>query len=345
MRTALIDSDAALAALRPEWEGLWRSAQSVPGGVATPFQSPAWLLPWWGAFGTGMPRVATLRGDDGRLLGLLSLYVLDEGGARKLLPMGVGITDYNDALLDPAAPADAATALLAMALDAAARDGVTCCDLPDLKPGAPLREAEVPPGWREEGWVGEPCPVLALPDSIEALRGPIPSGTLRKLRMARHRAERAGGWTASVAEAEEVLPFWEALVGMHRARWTRLREEGGVLADPRVLAFHRAALPQLFEAGALRLYALRIGGAIAAVYHVLAAGPDRLLFYISGFDEARAFESPGTILLGHIAEAAIAEGRRELHFLRGGEAYKYAWGGQDRLNTGRHLVPTGPHDR
>ena len=30
-------------------------------------------------------------------------------------------------------------------------------------------------------------------------------------------------------------------------------------------------------------------------------------------------------------EAAVREGRNELHFLRGGESYKHAWGGVDRI--------------
>ena len=67
MRAEVLTADAALRALGPEWEALWRRA----GDRATPFQSPAWLLPWWRAFGTGRPRAATLRGGDGRLLGLL----------------------------------------------------------------------------------------------------------------------------------------------------------------------------------------------------------------------------------------------------------------------------------
>ena len=32
-------------------------------------------------------------------------------------------------------------------------------------------------------------------------------------------------------------------------------------------------------------------------------------------------------------DAALAEGRREIHFLRGDEAYKYAWGARDRMNA------------
>jgi CelD/BcsL family acetyltransferase involved in cellulose biosynthesis len=335
MRAELLDTEAALAALRPEWEALWRRADARPGGT-TPFQSPAWLLPWWEAFGTGQPRIAVLRGPSG-LLGLLPLYRLEESGTRKLLPMGVGITDYLDALLDPEAPEGTAAALLRAALSRPGDDAP--CDLPDLPPGAALRAAPAPEGWHEEGWTGEPCPVLELPGTVEALRGPVPANTLRKLRMSRHRAERAGGWSAAVAGDGEVLPLWDSMVAMHQSRWTRRGEEGGVLADPRVLAFHRAALPRLQEAGALRLYALCIGGAVAAVFHALAAGPDRILFYLSGFDEARAFESPGTILLGHAIEEAVAEGRREIHFLRGGEAYKYAWGGVDRVNAGRRLLP------
>ncbi len=49
-------------------------------------------------------------------------------------------------------------------------------------------------------------------------------------------------------------------------------------------------------------------------------------------------ESPGTILLGAMIEEAAAEGVAELHFLRGAEAYKYAWGATDRHNATRILV-------
>ena len=91
----VITNEGALAALRPEWDALWRETP-----CATPFQSTAWLLSWWRQFGTGRPRVAVLRGD-GRLVGLLPLYILDEGSERKLLPLGAGITDYFDALLEP----------------------------------------------------------------------------------------------------------------------------------------------------------------------------------------------------------------------------------------------------
>jgi CelD/BcsL family acetyltransferase involved in cellulose biosynthesis len=64
-----------------------------------------------------------------------------------------------------------------------------------------------------------------------------------------------------------------------------------------------------------------------------------VFLYLSGFDASRAHESPGAILLGGLIEWALAGGRRELHFLRGDEDYKYAWGAEDRFNAARRLVP------
>ncbi len=136
-------------------------------------------------------------------------------------------------------------------------------------------------------------------------------------------SERAG------ARGELVL--FDHLIRLHEQRWHELGEPGA-LADPRVRAFHAAALPRLAEAGLLRLRALRFGDAIVAATYALRAASG-WCFYLSGFDAGHAFESPGTILLGAMIEEAAAEGATELHFLRGAEAYKYAWGAADRRNA------------
>jgi CelD/BcsL family acetyltransferase involved in cellulose biosynthesis len=329
----VLTSDTALGALQPAWEALWRRAAER----ATPFQSPAWLLPWWRAFGTGRPRVAALRGDDGRLLGLLPLYLLAEGSGTKLLPLGIGVSDYFDALLDPDGPPDAAARLLAAALAASPEAG--CCDLVGLPPGACLRDAAVPRGWRDEGArSSEPCPVLVLPcgaDPAEVLSRKRRAA----LRNARNRAGRAGGFVVQTADAGTLDACLDALVALHGARWDARGEAGGVLADPRVLALHRDAAPGLLAAGALRLQVLRLGGVPAAAHLALLGGGGRVLLYLSGFDMTRARESPGAILLGELIASALAEGWRELHFLRGDEDYKYAWGATDRFNASRRLLP------
>ena len=338
MKTLLIEqatTDAALAALAPEWEALWRR---VPD--ALPFQSPTWLLPWWDAFGTGRPCVALVRAGDGRLTGLLPLYVLDEPPERKLLLIGAGTTDYLDLLLEPGAPPDATQRLVQAALAHTAEHGITACDLTGLPPGSTLRDVAAPSGWREASRWGEPCTVLVLPRGAARLKDVVPEGKLRDLRLARNRAERIGGWTTEVATPASLDTMLDELVRLHQERW-RGTGEAGVFADPRVLAFHRAAAPTLQARGMLRLEVLRLRGRVVAAYYVLLAGGGRMLVYLCGFDPVFRRESPGTILMGAMIEQALLDGWRELHFLRGGESFKYDWGAEERMTTARRLVPLG----
>ena len=116
--------------------------------------------------------------------------------------------------------------------------------------------------------------------------------------------------------------------------------EPGVLIDPVVLRFHRLAAPGLLAAGMMRLCVLEVGAVPAAAIMALL-GPGRIYFYLSGYDRAQAFVSPGTLLLGAMLEQAESEGRDEAHFLRGREGYKYAWGAVDRLNAGCGFVAEG----
>lgn len=324
----LLDTDAALWELAPEWEALWRR---VPD--ASPFAAPAWLVPWWRHFGTSAPRVAVQR-CAGRLTGVLPLYRLDERSVCKLLPIGAGISDHLDALLEPGV---AAGPLLQAALDRARMDGMDVCDLINVPPGSALHGIS-PAGWRMTWGTGEPCPVLALPRSAADLVNVVPGKTLRKLRMNRNRASRAGGWTIETASPETVHSLLGHLVRLHQARWTT-QGEAGVFADPALLAFHNEAAPALLRAGILRLQVLRLGDAVAAACYTLLAGTRRILFYLSGFDAGHAFVSPGSLLLAGMIEQAIAEGRHEADFLLGNEGYKAAWGAIDRSNRWCRLVP------
>jgi CelD/BcsL family acetyltransferase involved in cellulose biosynthesis len=86
----------------------------------------------------------------------------------------------------------------------------------------------------------------------------------------------------------------------------------------------------------LRLYAVVLGAQVVGVYYGFHHG-DCALAYLSGFDPAFAYYSPSTFLLGHAIAQAATEGAREMHFLRGGEAYKYRWGVAERWNSRRVL--------
>jgi CelD/BcsL family acetyltransferase involved in cellulose biosynthesis len=257
---------------------------------------------------------------------MLALYRLDEVGRRKLLPIGISLSDYIDALIDPDYPKLAHTLLTAILN----QQGWDECYVPDLPPSAALLSAAPPISLQADRGDGETCPVLLLPNAVEGLREVVPRKTLRDLRQARHRAA-AFATTVQQADAATAPSFMRELFRLQELRWQQ-RAGRGVCADPVARSFHLAASGQMLSAGMARVYLLRIGGSIAAAYYGFVA-KGIAYAYLSGFDPDYAELSPGTQIVAHAIEEAVREGAREFHFLRGGEAYKYAWGAIDRPNT------------
>ena len=203
----------------------------------------------------------------------------------------------------------------------------------ELNPDARLLALPCPPGWLDDVADEGSCTVLTLPEGTARIEGAIPRSKLYDLRLARNRSRRRGtvSLERATASAGELL---EALLRLHRARWARRGEPGGVLASPQVQDFHREAAPALLAAGLLRMYALRIDGRIVGSYYGFLHRA-RAYAYLMGFNPAYAFESPGTTILAHAIAEAMREGARNFDMLRGHEPYKYAWGAVDRPNRRR----------
>src|SRR5581483_3292640 len=96
MQLELVTTTPELERLEPEWTSLWQRAPA-----ATPFQSPAWLVPWWRNLGEGeLWTLAFL--ESGRLVALAPFYIYHDpaGGERQLLLLGCGTSDSLDILVD-----------------------------------------------------------------------------------------------------------------------------------------------------------------------------------------------------------------------------------------------------
>ncbi|HEX2255503.1 MAG TPA: GNAT family N-acetyltransferase [Afifellaceae bacterium] len=325
MTTRELREDAELDVLTPEWWALWRRLPQT-----TPFQSPAWLIPWWRSFRPGELRTIAVEAD-GRLVGLAPLYLESGPLGRRLLPLGVSLSDYLDLLLDPDHAEAAGAAIMAHLVEAEWDWDVL--ELQELPPGAAALSLVAPPGMEESAGEHSACPVLALPDRLESLREVIPTRQRRKLNLARNRAARAGGVEIREADAATAREHLEALFAVHRAQW-QSRGTSGVLDGEAVQRFHRSAVGGLVETGLATLYLLELGGrSVGAFYGFRHNG--RVLFYLTGFDPEYERISPGTLLIAHAIEAALAQGAREFHFLRGREPYKYRWGAEDCWNRRR----------
>src|SRR3954469_2996843 len=83
-----------LEELRPDWAALWEASPQ-----ATPFQSPAWLLPWWRRLGQGELRFLSAW-HDRELCGVAPFYIYPQPvtHTKQLLLLGSGNSDYLDVL-------------------------------------------------------------------------------------------------------------------------------------------------------------------------------------------------------------------------------------------------------
>ncbi len=319
---------AGLEAIHEEWAALW-----FEDTLATPFQHPAWLLPWWRQFGPdGELRALALReANDHRLLGFLPLYLYTshEAQEQQLLLLGAGTTDYLDGIWSTPAPSLASQALTHVRH--AQTPGQTAY-LGQLRPCSPLLFAA-----RSLG-----LPTLdAEPTSLLDLGAELPAKLRANIGRYRRRANNAGKLTfAAAASSGEALSIFNELIQFHEHRWDG-RGEPGVLSDLRVQAHHQESIPLLMKADLLRFFRLALDGKTLGVLYALADPQERsrrsLYLYLIGFDPFAAELSPGTLLLHHVWEYARAEGFTTLDFLRGGEVYKHLWGAERQPTFALHL--------
>lgn len=324
---ARITSAEALEGVSAEWDELWARCPD-----ATPFQSPAWLLPWWRAFGNGELHVFTFR-QGGDLVAFVPLYIgpAPDGGARIVRLLGSGSSDYVDGLFLPGFEIAAANRCFTEL--GYLRAHWDRCDLLELRPASPLLRAAAPAGWHDE--ISEAGVVSQVPLAGSGPDAAIPRPFLKKLRYFAKLAERSGGLRFERADAASFEESFATLVRLHGARWAA-RAEHGVLADPAVRAFNREAARALLHRRILRLYTVFVGTrAAASSYGFLHR--ERAYCYLTGFEPDFAKLSPGHLVLQHAIRETARDGARTFDLLRGREPYKARWQAVEIANRRRRL--------
>jgi CelD/BcsL family acetyltransferase involved in cellulose biosynthesis/glycosyltransferase involved in cell wall biosynthesis len=312
----------SLSELRALRSSLWELYARVP--AATPFQAPSWVLEWIECFAApGCLRAITVYSGS-RLVGFLPL-VLEEtdAGDRVARLVGCAISDYLDALIDPHEPS--ALSALSDALAESCVD-VDRLHLSDLQASSPLLGLARDPRLRLLFSGTAACPRLELPASFPDYLAGRPAWLVRNLRQTEARLGRLGELVWDQADPDTLGTLLSLYFELHGARW-QTRGQCGVLQDPAVQAFHRRSAPELLAHGALELSVLRLDGRPIGASYVLKRRSAYL--YLTGFDPSFARLSIGSLLIARSIQAAIRHGLRQYDFLRGQEAYKYAWGALD----------------
>lgn len=332
----MLHATPELESFQHAWDCLWREDPD-----ATPFQHPGWLLPWWRQFGQRDLR-AVLVSKNGKPAALLPFYVYRNPGSRErqLLLLGVSTSDYLDGIFTR----NCTNEHVGAAIRLLRREGNW-----DVLHASQLRHSSrlLHALQRERGVqssLGAHC------SRLRAVRMPeLPVKIRRNAMYYRNRAARRGHLKFMTATGTgSSLALFDSLVRLHAAQWKR-RGEPGVLADPRVLACHREAIPLLHSADLLRISSLRLDGQDIAVSYSLADPPGRakraLYIYLIAYSPDHAELRPGTVLLGYTIERAAEEGIETIDMLRGEEEYKKIWHAEPAPTYGVSLPRLHPRSR
>ena len=320
-----------------EWNALL--ARSV---TDTPFLRYEYQRNWWEHRGGGEWPEAELslvaaRGAEG-LAGVAPLFRAVHDGRPALLLVGsIEISDYLD-LIVPAASLAEFTAGLFAHLEGGGLGGRSALDwynIPDASPT--LRQLRDEADRRQWSYVEEtyrPTPYIALPADFQRYLEGLDKKQRHEIRRKMRRLDERGGATRwYIVKGDNIDSEFEALFGM-------MAQDSGKASflTPEMQAQMRGAMQAAHEAGWLWLAFLEIDGMKAAASLNFDYG-GRLWGYNSAVNRDFLDASPGWVLLGHVLQWAIENGRTEFDFMRGGEAYKYRFGAVDRYVVRAQVSP------
>lgn len=311
MTSAWITETAALEALSPEWEGLFRRCAG-----ASPFLHPRWVQGWWDHFKEDASlRLLVLR-EKGRLAGVAplqrrwsrwrlfpvrSLGLLQNGQSRpgfllaedpiKWMPEVVGALEKTAGqwdLFQLDGIEEEEYRILAKSTSASGRLKVVDAS-----------------EWSDS--------FLPLEGDWQSYLQSKTAKFRKTLRYTDNVLSREGTLRWEMARKDEVAPALEAFLELDKKSWKKERGEY-ILGDTRLAGFYRRTILDLAESGTSGIFLLFIEQRPIAGAICLFSG-ETLYTLKTSFDEALAKFSPGTVLFHHLIEYAYQSGYRRFDFV------------------------------
>ncbi|MBI1212593.1 MAG: GNAT family N-acetyltransferase [Alphaproteobacteria bacterium] len=302
----------------------------VKTGRSTPFQTQAWLGPWYrivAPYFNATPLFVVVRNASGAPQMLLPLCLRRHGILRIIEFADCGLSDYNAPLLSH----DFAPSAGEM------RD--LWREILRVLPTADLVRLEKVPA----AFAGGPNPLQAISDarpmSINYWRVALPrtrkeyesrltSTFAKELRRKNRRVEGRGKAALVHAKTpEDALRIFDALAAMRAHRFEELGRDN-VLGVPELRSFYEAVITENWTEGFASLSALDVDGTIAAALFALRHDNAYYLLLSSFRDGEWKSASPGNVILDRMTTHLIESGVGVFDYTIGNESYKRDFGAE-----------------
>ncbi len=312
--------------LRGEWNALLRRSDTD-----TIFLTHEWQSTWWRFFAPGRDLFLLALRERGELVGIAPFYRqrLPEGQAVIQLIGGTEISDYLNLIALPGYHEQVYQAIFEfLCSEIVDWEAIDLHCLPTaVSHYELLREVTARQGLAIQRRVEDVCPVIPLPATWDEYLSMLDKKQRHELRRKMRRAEREADihWYMT-SDPHSLTKDMEDFFDLHRKSSP---DKEDFMSETEMQHFFHEAARFALDRGWLELSFLLINGEKAASMLCFAYN-NRTLVYNSGYDPQRfARLSPGIVLLAYHIQDSIAKGRAAFDFLRGDEAYKYRFGGQD----------------
>lgn len=319
-----VSVDSSIDAITPQWSEL------ESRGILTPFQTQAWLLPWYRivapAFGIS-PIFVTVRDRSyGAPLMLIPLCMIRRNGAVILEFPDIGLSDYNAPLLasNIKISDDVFAELWGLVLRSLPKvDMINFQKMPETigeRPN-PMVRLSGSKRMRMRAWG------IELPRTREDYERSLTSRARKELRRKRRALEDEGPVRLLRAQsASQGHEFFEVLRLQRRARW-----RSDILTNETFLQFYEAVIFDNWTEEFGTLSALMVGEEIAATLFALRhRGHYDLLLHC--FDQNRwGNKSPGVVAIDSAVTDQIESGCTYFDLTVGNESYKLEFGVHEKF--------------
>jgi hypothetical protein len=323
MTIQLIQSDSDFLNLKEEWNTLLQDSASH-----VPFLRHEYLFGWWKTLGGGEWDQGTLtilieRDVNNALIGAAPLFIVDH----QVMFLGsVEISDYLD-LISPNENIPSFIEGIFKFLSSGDFPEWHSLILDNIVENSPsikhLKKVSMDLGFKYSQKVIQPAPYLPLPKTwheyLDNLEDRYSHEVKRKIRKAEGYFLPVEWYIVSEIEAiaTEMEIFLELMANNP--------DKKEFLTD--TMSQHLVSTAKsAFQEGWLQLAFLTIGDLkVAGCLNFDFDG--KIWIYNSGINPLFENLSPGWVLLSYLIQWSIQEGKTELDFMRGDEAYKYQFGG------------------
>lgn len=316
--------------LQTEWNDLL--AESV---THVPFLRHEYLSAWWrhlgGAEWTRADLAIVSAREEGKLIGIAPLFHVEQDGVGKLILLGaIEISDYLDLIVRPA-DLDRFLAELLPYLASPVFPKWDAFELDNVLESSPtlpaLENTARALGWNYKSEKLSHCPYITLPGDFEVYLAGIDKKQRHEIRRKMRRVDERADichWYFS-EDPQTIGPDIDAFLTL-----MAMDNDKAKFLTPPMRILMKEVIQCAFDNGCLKLAFLEIEGKKAAAY-LNFDYLDRVWVYNSGLDWTFNEYSPGWVLLGYLLKWANENHRTEFDFMRGGEDYKYRFGGVDRF--------------